>query len=74
MAQPATHRAQRKYGDPVATVNDIDEALHHTSLAKQRDNNWRRWCDHLLDQRNRVARSGPRRETRIMYPDEYRGA
>lgn len=56
----------------IVTVDDIDEALLHTSLVLPRDDNWRRWADALLDQRNRLARSGPARETRVLYPAEYR--
>ena len=58
--------------EPITDLDDIDEALHYTSRALERNDQWWRWADHLLDERNRVARSGPRRETRIMYPEEYR--
>ena len=72
MARTTTQPAPT--AEPITNLNDIDEALHHTSRALERNDQWWRWADHLLDERNRVARSGPRRETRIMYPDEYRGA
>ena len=70
MAQRTTTRA--KPAQPIVTVEDIDEALLHTSLNAQRDDNWHRWADALLDQRNRIARSGPIRERRVLYPTEYR--
>jgi hypothetical protein len=70
MAQTKT-RVKPDPAQPIVTVDEIDEALLHTSLAAQRDENWHRWADALLDQRNRIARSGPRRETRVMLPDEY---
>lgn len=72
MAQQQTStRAKPDLAQPIVTVDEIDEALLHTSLAAHRDDNWQRWADALLDQRNRIARSGPRRETRVMLPDEY---
>ena len=71
MAQQTTTRAKANPSQPIVTVEDIDEALVYTSLNPKRDEHWRRWTDGLLDQRNRIARSGPRRETRVMLPDEY---
>jgi hypothetical protein len=71
MAQQTTTRAKPDPAQPIVTVEDIDEALVYTSLNAQRDDNWHRWADALLDQRNRIARSGPRRETRVMRPNEY---
>ena len=58
--------------EPITTLEEIDEALLHTSMAQERNEHWRRWADALLDQRNRIARSGPARERRVMYPSEYR--
>jgi len=72
MAQQQTStRAKPAPAQPIIDVADIDEALAHTSRVANRDDNWHRWADALLDQRNRIARSGPRRETRVMLPDEY---
>jgi hypothetical protein len=71
MAQTTTTRAKANPSQPIVTVEDIDEALVYTSLNPKRDEHWRRWTDGLLDQRNRIARSGPRRETRVMQPNEY---
>ncbi len=72
MAQQTTTRAKPDSAQPIVTVEDIDEALVYTSLNANRDDNWHRWADALLDQRNRIARSGPRRERRVIYPTEYR--
>ena len=74
MAQQTTTRAKPDPAQPIVTVEDIDEALVYTSLNAQRDDNWHRWADALLDQRNRIARSGPTRERRVIYPTEYREA
>ena len=71
MAQQTKPRVKADPAQPIIDVADIDEALAHTSLVANRDDNWHRWADALLDQRNRIARSGPRRETRVMMPDEY---
>jgi hypothetical protein len=71
MAQQTTTRAKPDPAQPIVTVEEIDEALVYTSLNANRDDNWHRWADALLDQRNRIARSGPRRETRIMQASEY---
>lgn len=71
MAQTTKTRAKPDPAQPIVTVDEIDEALHHTSLAAHRDDNWHRWADALLDQRNRIARGGPARETRVMLPTEY---
>ena len=71
MAPTTKTRAKPQPAQPIVTVDEIDEALLHTSLTARRDENWHRWADALLDQRNRIARSGPRRETRVMLPDEY---
>lgn len=68
----ATKTQHAPTSEPIVTVEDIDEALVYTSLNARRDDNWRRWADALLDQRNRIARSGPARERRILYPSEYR--
>lgn len=73
MAQQTTTRAKPDPAQPIVTVEDIDEALVYTSLNAHRDDNWHRWADALLDQRNRIARSGPARERRVIYPTEYRG-
>lgn len=70
MAATKTHRAPKS--EPITTLEEIDEALHHTSLAHDRNEHWHRWADALLDQRNRIARSGPVRERRVIYPTEYR--
>lgn len=69
MAATKTHRAPTS--EPITTLEEIDEALLHTSLAHERNEHWHRWADALLDERNRIARSGPRRETRVMHPSEY---
>jgi len=71
MAQQTKPRAKPDPAHPIVTVADIDEALTHTSRVANRDDDWHRWADALLDQRNRIARSGPRRETRVMQPNEY---
>ncbi len=71
MAQQTKPRATTEPAQPIVTVEDIDEALVYTSLNAHRDDNWHRWADALLDERNRIARSGPRRETRVMKPNEY---
>lgn len=71
MAQQTKTRATPDPAQPIVTVEDIDEALVYTSLNPKRDEHWRRWTDGLLDQRNRIARSGPRRETRVIMPSEY---
>jgi hypothetical protein len=71
MAQQTKPRAKPDPAQPLIDVADIDEALTHTSRVANRDDNWHRWADALLDQRNRIARSGPRRETRVMQPNEY---
>jgi hypothetical protein len=42
---------------PVVSLAEIDEALVYTWLNANRDDNWRRWADALLDQRNRMARN-----------------
>ena len=71
MAQTTKTRVKPDPAQPMISVEEIDEALLHTSLSARRDDNWHRWADALLDQRNRIARSGPRRETRILQPNEY---
>ena len=71
MTQQTKPRVKPDPAQPMISVEDIDEALVYTSLNTRRDDNWRRWADALLDQRNRIARSGPRRETRVMQPNEY---
>ena len=70
MAATKTDRAPRP--EPITTLEEIDEALLHTSLSPERNEHWHRWADALLDQRNRIARSGPTRERRVLYPTEYR--
>ena len=72
MAATKTYRAPRS--EPITTLEEIDEALLHTSLTAERNEHWHRWADALLDQRNRIARSGPTRERRVIYPSEYRDA
>ncbi len=49
--------------EPIVHVADIDEALLHTSLIAQRDEQWWRWTDALLDQRNRICRGHQPRQT-----------
>jgi len=71
MTQQTKPRVTPDPAQPIVTVEDIDEALVYTSLNANRDDNWRRWTDGLLDQRNRIARYGPQRETRVMLPQEY---
>ena len=68
----ATKTARAPKSEPITTLEEIDEALLHTSLKAERDEHWHRWADALLDQRNRIARSGPVRERRVLYPTEYR--
>ena len=70
MAATKTHRAPKS--EHITTLEEIDEALLHTSLTAERNEHWHRWADALLDQRNRIARSGPVRERRVLYPTEYR--
>ena len=70
MAATKTHRAPKS--EHITTLEEIDEALLHTSLSADRSEHWHRWADALLDQRNRIARSGPTRERRVLYPTEYR--
>ena len=72
MAATKTHRAPKS--EHITTLEEIDEALLHTSLTAERNEHWHRWADALLDQRNRIARSGPTRERRVIYPSEYRDA
>lgn len=68
-----THRAGPEPAQHMNKVSDIDEALLHTSMnASPRDDGWWRWVDGLLDERNRLAQAGPRRERRVMHPAEYR--
>jgi hypothetical protein len=71
MAQQTQTRAKPDPAQPMISVEEIDEALVYTSLNPKRDEHWRRWTDGLLDQRNRIARSGPRREMRVIVPSEY---
>ena len=71
MAPKTQTRAKPEPSQPMVTVDEIDEALLHTSLSANRDDNWHRWADALLDQRNRLARLGPKREVRVITPDEY---
>lgn len=71
MAQTTKTRAKPDPAQPMISVEEIDEALLHTSLNNRRDEHWRRWTDGLLDQRNRIARKGPNRETRVLLPHEY---
>lgn len=71
MAATRTNNRAPK-AEPIIDVADIDEALRHTALVENRNEHWHRWADALLDQRNRLARSGPTRETRVLYPTEYR--
>ena len=49
MAQRTT--TQRPQPQTVVTLEEIDEALWWTSHQRKRDNQWRRWCDALLDAR-----------------------
>lgn len=67
----APKTATRAKSDPIITVDDIDEALTHTSRSLNRDEHWQRWTDALLDQRLRLAR--PSREVRVVPIDETRG-
>ena len=72
MAATKTDRAPKS--EHITTLEEIDEALLHTGLTAERNEHWHRWADALLDQRNRIARSGPTRERRVIYPSEYRDA
>jgi hypothetical protein len=47
----------RPQPQPMVTVEEIDEALHHTSKARHRNQHWQRWADALLDQRNLIQQS-----------------
>ena len=67
----APKTATRAKPEPIVTVDDIDEALTHTSRSLNRDEHWQRWTDALLDQRLRLAR--PAREVRIVPIEETRG-
>ena len=71
-ADMATKTARRPASTPVVTVEEIDEALLHTSLKAERDEHWQRWADALLDQRLRLSRPRPSREIRVVAPDEIR--
>ena len=71
MAQTTKTRANPEPAQPMIFVEEIDEALLHTSMNTKRDEHWHRWTDGLLDERNRIARMGPRRETRVITPSEY---
>lgn len=51
-----TKRATPEPAQPILDVSDIDEALHHTSMVGPRNDQWWRWTDALLDQRNRLAK------------------
>lgn len=57
MAQRTT--TQRPKPQPIVTVEEIDEALWWTSHQRRRDNQWRRWCDALLDARLEVTKENP---------------
>jgi hypothetical protein len=46
----------RPLPQPMTTVEEIDEALTHTSKARHRNEHWQRWADQLLDERNRIAK------------------
>ena len=70
MAHPSQCAAPEP-AQPMITVAEIDEALLHTSRSRHRNEKWQRWADALLDERNRIARGGPRRETRVLQPAEY---
>ena len=61
MAQQTTTRAKPDPAQPIVTVEDIDEALVYTSLNTRRDDNWHRWADALLDQRNSIAHGTTRK-------------
>ena len=63
--------ATRAKSEPIVTVDDIDEALTHTSRSLNRDEHWQRWTDALLDQRLRLAK--PSREIRVIPINETRG-
>ena len=67
MAPRTATRATPPPAEPIISVADIDEALLYTSMISRRTDQWWRWTDALLDQRNRVER-------RILHADEYRGA
>jgi hypothetical protein len=41
---------------PIASVDEIDEALWWTSHHKDRGKHWYRWTDALLDERLRISR------------------
>jgi hypothetical protein len=41
---------------PIASVDEIDEALWWTSHHKERTKHWYRWTDALLDERLRIAK------------------
>jgi hypothetical protein len=55
MAQQTKPRVKADPAQPIIDVADIDEALAHTSRVANRDDNWHRWADALLDQRNHIA-------------------
>jgi hypothetical protein len=63
MAQQTKPRVKPDPAQPIVTVDEIDEALLHTSLSRARDDNWHRWADALLDQRNRLAHPQTQKET-----------
>jgi len=63
MTQQTKPRVTPDPAQPIVTVDEIDEALLHTSLSRARDDNWHRWADALLDQRNRLACRQTQKET-----------
>ena len=58
----ATKTARAPKSEPITTLEDIDEALLHTSLKAERDEHWHRWLDALLDQRNHLSNTGTREQ------------
>ena len=57
-------------GDPMPSIEEIDEALRHTSLVPfdARGAGWHAWVDSLLEQRKTLED----RETRVLVPQEIR--
>jgi hypothetical protein len=61
----------RPLPQPMTTVEEIDEALTHTSKARHRNEHWQRWADQLLDERNRISKATPSQTTHS-YQTEHR--
>lgn len=52
MARTTTRRTAP---EPIVSLDEIDEALWWTSHQRERNSQWHRWLDALLDERNRLT-------------------